>query len=170
MARTKIKEVAVLKNWEDVDMVLKEIAENNIKIDEIEGEMNKQMQGIKKSAAHEAKPYQDRVDKLGKDIKDFVIEHKDELEGKTKVLNFGKTGFRLSTKLSLPTAKDKVASIIDKLRKRRMKDCIVVTEKINKEILKKYDEKVIIEIGATLKKEDTFWYEEDYEKIKATGI
>lgn len=169
MARTKIKEIPALKNWDDVDAALKEIAENDIKLDEIEGEMNKQINGIKISSGLEAKPIQDRIDKLGKDIKEFVTEHKDELDGKTKNLNFGKTGFRLSTSLGLPKAKDKLKLIIDKLRRRKMDDCIVVSETINKDVLKKYDEKIIIEIGGTLKKTDTFWYETEREKILALG-
>lgn len=168
MARTKIKEAPVLKTWEDVDKSLKEIAEKEIRLEEIEGEMNKQINGIKIAAALEAKPHQDRIDKLGKDIKEFVTEHKEEIEGKTRVLNFGKTGFRLSTTLSLPSAKDKLEKIINKLRKRKMEDCIIVKESVNKEVLKKYDEEVIIEIGGTLKKTDTFWYETDREKIQAT--
>lgn len=168
MARKRIKEAPVLKNWEDVDAALKEIAEKEIRLDEIEGEMNKQINGVKIASALEAKPHQDRIDKLGKDIKEFVTEHKEEIEGKTKQLNFGKTGFRLSTTLSLPAAKDKLEKIISKLRKRKMEDCIIVKESVNKEVLKKYDEEVIVEIGGTLKKTDTFWYETDREKIHDT--
>lgn len=167
MARTRIKETPVFKTWEDVDAALKEIAEKEIAIEEIEGEMNKQINGIKIASGIEAKPLQDRIDKLGKDIKEFVTEHKEELDGKSKVLNFGKTGFRLSTTLSLPKAKDKVEKIIAKLRKRKMDDCIIVKESVNKDVLKKYDESVIIEIGGTLKKTDTFWYETEREKIQA---
>ncbi|MCQ4924106.1 host-nuclease inhibitor Gam family protein [Tissierella carlieri] len=167
MARTKIKEAPVLKTWDDVDAALKEIAEKEIAIEEIEGDMNKQINGIKIASGLEAKPLQDRIDKLGKDIKEFVTEHKEELDGKTKTMNFGKTGFRLSTTLSLPTAKDKLEKIITKLRKRKMDDCIIVKESVNKDVLKKYEEDTIVEIGGTLKKVDTFWYETEREKIRS---
>ena len=40
-----------------------------------------------------------------------------------------------------------------------MEDCIIVKETVNKDVLKTYDEKDIIKVGASLKKEDTFWYE-----------
>lgn len=167
MARKRIKEVPVLQSWDEVDAALKEIAEKEIAIEEIEGDMNKQINGIKKSAGLEAKPLQDRIDKLGKDIKEFVTEHKEEMDGKTKLLNFGKTGFRLSTNLSIPKAKDKLERIISKLRKRKMDDCIIVKESVNKDVLKKYDENTIVEIGGTLKKTDTFWYETEREKIRS---
>lgn len=166
MARTKIKETPVFKTWEDVDNALKEIAEAELDLVDIEGEMNKQIQGIKLTAAQEAKPIQDRINSLGKDIKAFVEEHRSELDGKTKTLNFGKTGFRMSTKVVLPKAKEKLAVIIKSLKARKMNDCIVVTETINKDVLKKYTEDEIIRVGATLKKEDTFWYETDREKLQ----
>lgn len=167
MARTKIKEAPVLKSWEDVDDALKEIAEAELDIVDIEGEMNKQIQGIKLTAAQEAKPIQDRITSLGKDIKAFVEEHRGELDGKTKTLNFGKTGFRMSTKVILPKAQEKLAAIIKSIKARKMADCIVTTETINKDVLKKYTEDEIIRVGASLKKEDTFWYETDREKLQA---
>ncbi len=166
MSRKRIVNQPVIKNWEGVNEALKEIAEREILIEDIEGEMNKQINGIKKSSELEAKPHQDRIDKLGKDIKEFVTEHREEIEGKTKVLNFGKTGFRLSTSVIVPRAKEKVAAIIKSLKIRKMTDCINVEEKINKEVLKKYSEEEIIKIGAKLKKEDVFWYETAREKLK----
>lgn len=166
MSRKRIVNQPVIKNWEGVNEALKEIAEREILIEDIEGEMNKQINGIKKSSELEAKPHQDRIDKLGKDIKEFVTEHRDEIEGKTKILNFGKTGFRLSTSVSVPRAKEKVAAIIKSLKIRKMTDCINVEEKINKEVLKKYSEEEIIKVGAKLKKEDVFWYETAREKLR----
>lgn len=166
MARTKIKETPVFKTWEDVDNALKEIAEAELDLVDIEGEMNKQIQGIKLTATQEAKPIHDRINSIGKDIKAFVEEHRNELDGKTKSLNFGKTGFRMSTKVVLPKAKEKLATIIKSLKARKMNDCIVVNETINKDVLKKYTEDEILRVGAALKKEDTFWYETDREKLE----
>lgn len=168
MSRTRIKNQPVLKNWNEVDAALKEIAEKEILIEEIEGEMNKQINGIKISSGLEAKPHQDRISKLGNDVKEFVTEHKEEIEGKTKTLNFGKTGFRLSTSVSIPRAKEKVEAIIKSLKIRKMTDCINVVESVNKEVLKKYSEEEIIKIGGKLKKEDVFWYETAREKLRAT--
>lgn len=167
MSRTKIKDKPVFKSWEDVDSALKEIAEAELDLVDIEGEMNKQLQGVKLTAAQEAKIIQTRISAIGKDIKAFVEEHRDELDGKTKKLNFGKTGFRMSTKVMLPKAKEKLAVIIKSLKALKMSDCIVTTETINKDVLKKYTEDEIIRVGATLKKEDTFWYETDREKLQA---
>jgi phage host-nuclease inhibitor protein Gam len=166
MARKRIKNQPVLRSWAEVDAALREIAEKEIQIEEIEGEMNRQINGIKISAGLEAKPLQDRIDKLGKDVKEFVTEHKEELDGKTMTLNFGSVGFRLSTSVIIPKAKEKVAEIIKSLKIRKMTDCINVVETVNKEVLKKYGEEEIIKVGARLKKEDVFWYETAREKLK----
>ncbi|MBU5312241.1 host-nuclease inhibitor Gam family protein [Tissierella carlieri] len=168
MVRVRIKNQPTLKNWDEVDKALREIAEQEFLIEEIEAEMTKQINGIKISSGLEAKPHQDRIEKLGKDIKEFVTEHKDELDGKTKVLNFGSTGFRMSTSVIIPKAKEKVAAIVKSLKIRKMADCINVVEMVNKEVLKKYSEDEIIKVGAKLKKEDVFWYETSREKFKDT--
>ncbi len=44
--RKRIIEAPVFKTWEEVDAALKEIAEEEIAIADIEGEMNKQINGI----------------------------------------------------------------------------------------------------------------------------
>lgn len=165
MGRTRIKEAPVYKTWNDVDNALKEIAQAELDLLDIEGELNKQINGAKAAAAQEAKPLQDRIDVLGKDIKAFVDEHRDELEGKTKQLIFGKTGYRKSTKVIIPKAKDKLAAIIKNLKARKMTDCIVVKETVNKEAIKKYSADDIARAGMVLKQEDVFWFETDKERL-----
>lgn len=70
MTRVKIKEAPVFKSWADVDDALKKIAELELDLLDIEGEMNKQIQGIKLTAAQEAEPINERISSLGKNVKD----------------------------------------------------------------------------------------------------
>lgn len=165
MARTKIKSEPVLKNWEDVDLTMKEIAECEMELENITTSMNQSLHDIKLEAEMTAKPLQDRIQKLGLYVKEFVEEHKAELDGKTKQLNFGKTGFRLSTKIVFKKAE----AVIEKLKQFKMDDCLIVKESINKDVLKKYPEADIIKVGGSLKKEDTFWYETEREKLQASN-
>nr|DAP14019.1 MAG TPA: hypothetical protein [Caudoviricetes sp.] len=170
MARKRIVEAPALKSWEQVDAALKEIAENEIALADIEGDMNRQLNGIKITAAQDAKPHQDRIDKLGKDIKEFVEEHREDLgKKKTMALNFGETGFRQSTTISLPKAKDKLDEIIRKLKSRKMTDCIITKETVDKEALKKYGEDKVTAVGAGFKQKDTFWYEAARDKLEQLG-
>lgn len=167
MARNRIVEAPALKSWDDVNAALREIAEEQIALSDIDGDMNKQIIGVKKTAEQDAKPHADRIAKLEKDVKEYVEEHRDELgKKKTKALNFGEVGFRLSTTITVPKAKDKISEIIRKLRARKMVDCIIVEEKVNKDVLRQYGEDKVMAVGATWKSKDVFWYEAARDKLE----
>lgn len=167
MARKHIKEAPVLKNWEQVDTALKEIAENEIALSSIEGDMNRQINGVKIAAAQQAKSHQDRIDKLGKDIKEFVTAHRDELgKKKTMELNFGSTGFRQSTTIRLPRDEEELLDVIRKLKARKMTDCIITKETVDKDALRQYGEDKVTAVGAKWKRADTFWYEAARDKLE----
>ena len=143
------------------------IAEAQIALGEIQSDMQKQILGAQKVAEEQSKPLNDNVAKLEREIKSFVTDHRDEM-GKTKsmVLTFGEVGFRLSTSVSLPRAKEKLEEIIRRLKSRQMTDCIVVEEKVSKEALKKYGEDTVNAVGATWKQQDVFGYELDFAKLE----
>lgn len=167
MARKRITEAPALKSWEDVDAALREIAEAELTLGDIEAEMNRQIIGAKKVAEQESKPHADRISKLERDLKEFVTDHRDELgKAKSKPLTFGTVSFRLSTSVSLPKSKDKINEIIRKIKARKLKDCIITEEKISKEGLKKLGETVVVAVGATWKQKDEFGYEVFKDKVE----
>lgn len=160
MARKRVIEAPSLKSWEDVNDALRQIAEAQIAIGDIESDMQKQIIGAQKVAEEQSKPYKDSVARLEREIKTFVTEHRDEMgKSKSMALTFGEVGFRLSTSVSLPRAKEKLAEIIRRLKSRQMTDCIIVEEKVSKEALKKYGEDTVNAVGATWKQGDVFGYE-----------
>lgn len=167
MARKRVVEAPSLHSWEDVNDALRQIAEAQIALGEIQGDMQKQILGAQKVAEEQSKPLNDNVAKLEREIKSFVTDHRDEM-GKTKsvVLTFGEVGFRLSTSVSLPRAKEKLEEIIRRLKSRQMTDCIVVEEKVSKEALKKYGEDTVNAVGATWKQSDVFGYEVNIAKLE----
>ena len=166
MARKRVVEAPSLHSWEDVNDALRQIAEAQIALGEIQSDMQKQILGAQKVAEEQSKPLNDNVAKLEREIKSFVTDHRDEM-GKTKsmVLTFGEVGFRLSTSVSLPRAKEKLEEIIRRLKSRQMTDCIVVEEKVSKEALKKYGEDTVNAVGATWKQSDVFGYEVNIAKL-----
>ncbi|MDO4772974.1 MAG: host-nuclease inhibitor Gam family protein [Bacillota bacterium] len=166
MARKRIEDTIKLQSWEEVDKALKAIALSEIAITEIEGDLNKTISEAKEKATAMAAVHKEKIEEQEKLIKDYVETHKSDLDGKTKTLNFGQTGFRKSLSVSLPKGKDKLAAIMESLKKNGMEDCIKVEESINKDVLKKYDEEKIIRVGASLKKKDVFWYEVNLESVK----
>lgn len=167
MARKRVVEAPSLHSWEDVNDALRQIAEAQIALGEIQSDMQKQILGAQKVAEEQSKPLNDNVAKLEREIKSFVTDHRAEM-GKTKsmVLTFGEVGFRLSTSVSLPRAKEKLEEIIRRLKSRQMTDCIVVEEKVSKEALKKYGEDTVNAVGATWKQSDVFGYEVNIAKLE----
>ena len=167
MARKRVVEAPSLHSWEDVNDALRQIAEAQIALGEIQSDMQKQILGAQKVAEEQSKPLNDNVAKLEREIKSFVTDHRDEM-GKTKsvVLTFGEVGFRLSTSVSLPRAKEKLEEIIRRLKSRQMTDCIVVEEKVSKEALKKYGEDTVNAVGATWNQSDVFGYEVNIAKLE----
>lgn len=167
MARKRVVEAPSLHSWEDVNDALRQIAEAQIALGEIQSDMQEQILGAQKVAEEQSKPLNDNVAKLEREIKSFVTDHRDEM-GKTKsvVLTFGEVGFRLSTSVSLPRAKEKLEEIIRRLKSRQMTDCIVVEEKVSKEALKKYGEDTVNAVGATWKQSDVFGYEVNIAKLE----
>lgn len=167
MARKRVVEAPSLHSWEDVNDALRQIAEAQIALGEIQSDMQKQILGAQKVAEEQSKPLNDNVAMLEREIKSFVTDHRDEM-GKTKsvVLTFGEVGFRLSTSVSLPRAKEKLEEIIRRLKSRQMTDCIVVEEKVSKEALKKYGEDTVNAVGATWKQSDVFGYEVNIAKLE----
>ena len=167
MARKRVVEAPSLHSWEDVNDALRQIAEAQIALGEIQSDMQKQILGAQKVAEEQSKPLNDNVAKLEREIKSFVTDHRDEM-GKTKsmVLTFGEVGFRLSTSVSLPRAKEKLEEIIRRLKSRQMTDCIVMEEKVSKEALKKYGEDTVNAVGATWKQSDVFGYEVNIAKLE----
>ena len=173
MARKRVIEEPSLKSWEDVNDALRQIAEAQIALGDIESDMQKQIIGAQKVAEEQSKPIKDAQARLEREIKAFVTDHRDETgKAKTMTLTFGEVGFRLSTSISLPRAKEKLEEIIRRLKSRQMHDCIVVEEKISKDALKKYGEDTVNAVGATWKQSDVFGYEVNIaklEQIKAGG-
>lgn len=167
MARKRVVEAPSLHSWEDVNDALRQIAEAQIALGEIQSDMQKQILRAQKVTEEQSKPLNDNVAKLEREIKSFVTDHRDEM-GKTKsvVLTFGEVGFRLSTSVSLPRAKEKLEEIIRRLKSRQMTDCIVVEEKVSKEALKKYGEDTVNAVGATWKQSDVFGYEVNIAKLE----
>ena len=167
MARKRVVEAPSLHSWEDVNDALRQIAEAQIALGEIQSDMQKQILGAQKVAEEQSKPLNDNVAKLEREIKSFVTDHRDEMDKtKSMVLTFGEVGFRLSTSVSLPRAKEKLEEIIRRLKSRQMTDCIVVEEKVSKEALKKYGEDTVNAVGATWKQSDVFGYEVNIAKLE----
>lgn len=167
MARYHAETVPALKSWDGVNASLREMALEEIALMDIQGDMEKQIIGVKKVAQVQSKPHIDRIARMARDVEEYVTAHKDELgKAKTKMLAFGKCGFRRSTNITVPTAKDKLAAIIGKLRLKGLLDCIVVKETVDKNALKQKGKDAVLEVGAKWVEKDVFWCEPAREQLE----
>lgn len=160
-ARRRLEDTA-LKSWTEVDDVLREIGRIDLEIESMEAEYNRKITDLKEELANQAQPLQERKAFLERLVKEFAETHKDGLDGKkSRELNFGRIGFRQSTKVILRNVK----AIIAALKARGMTDCIVIKEEVSKDTLKKYDPATVEAVGAKIKTEDVFWYEVNRDKL-----
>lgn len=164
MVRKRIVKEPVLKSWDDVDNNLKAIMVNETQIEKLEGEMNRKLADIKARYKEKIDPIKKEIKESEKDIHEYVEENREDMNGKkSRLLTHGQVGFRKSTKVDTP--RKLVPSIIEKLKRRKMNNCINTKETINKEELKKYPADVIIEVGASINIDDVFFYEPNRESI-----
>jgi phage host-nuclease inhibitor protein Gam len=157
---------SVLKSWEEVNECLQMIGEAERDLALIDSVMNESIAEAKRRAEEESRQYNDTVKVKAALVQQFVTAHKSELNGKSRKMPFGSVGFRASTSVSLP--KDQGA-VIQSLKAHGMFDCLTVKTTVNKEILKTYAEKDIMEVGASLKKKDDFWYETAKDTVAEKG-
>lgn len=163
MARQKVKSEPALSSWQEVDGALRQIAECQNLMDEKEIEMNRQINEIKDNTELMTRPMREKVKVLEQHIKEFVDNHRTELGGKSKLLTFGKVGYRLSSKIVIPNVND----VLRRLRELGLNDCIVVKESINKDVVKRLPTDKILQIGAYVKQSDEFGYEVDRAALNA---
>ena len=156
-----------IKNWNDVDAVLKELASLEVKRNEIEGEMNEKINAVKEEAKSRVAPILEQIKHLTKLIELFAASRKDEFAKKrTKELTFGKVGFRLVTSVSIPRDKAKVEALLKSLKAYGLSDCITFVEKPDKERLKELDDTTIVKLGLEKRVKDSFRVEPYLEKVK----
>ncbi|MEG0178041.1 MAG: host-nuclease inhibitor Gam family protein [Oscillospiraceae bacterium] len=167
MARKRIVNAPLLKSWNDVNNALREIAVEQISIQDIEGDMNKQIIGIKKIADETCKPHISRISQLEHEIKAYTEEHREELgKTKTRLFTFGNVGYRLATSVVVSSKADVLEGIIRKLKARAMNDCIITKETVDKVALKKYGRDTVNAIGVKWKQEDAFGYDVFLDKVE----
>ena len=107
--------------------------------------------------AKTALPLQNRIKRLESDVKDYVDCHRAEMAGKSRTLNFGTVGYRISSKLMLPTGK--VAEAIATLKAMGRKEFIKTTESLDREALKRQPLEFLNQIGAYIRQSDEFYYD-----------
>lgn len=102
---------------------------------ELAVERDRKIDAAKDTYTTTALPVQNRVKELEGQVKAFVDGHRAELVGKSRALNFGVVGYRLSSKLVLP--KGRVEDVIAQLKALGRDNLIKRTETLDREALRR---------------------------------
>lgn len=158
----KMKKTSEFKKWDEIAIALRELAEIDCAMTAAELSMNKAIDEIKASYESKVSERVERKRWLEDNVKLFVCERQNEFEDKkSKEFTFGKVGFRKSTEIVTRNVK----AIMEALKRHAMSDCIITSEKIDKEALAKYDDEALLRVGARRKTGEKYYYEVNKEKI-----
>lgn len=157
-----MKKISEFTAWDGVADALREIAGINNRISAAEAAMNSAIDEIKRNYDKKVAEDAERKAEIEKDIELYVKAHQSEFtEKKSKEFTFGKVGFRKSTEIVTRN----VRAIIEALKAHGMTDCIVITERIDKNALEKYDDRAILAVGARRKEGEKYFCEVTEEKL-----
>ena len=137
MARKKVTSVPALADWGAVDNALRDIRECQHTLAEMAVQRDRQIDSIKAKA--------------------YVDLPRAELDGKSRALNFGTVGYRVSSKLML--ASSRVAEAIATLKVLGHTELIKTTETLDREALKRQPGDILQQVGAYIRTVDEFYYD-----------
>ena len=157
MARKKVTSVPSLADWGAVDNALRDNRECQHTLAEMAVQRDRQIDSIKADYAQGALPLQNRVKALESEVKAYVDLHRAELDGKSRALNFGTVGYRVSSKLML--ASSRVAEAIATLKVLGHAELIKTTETLDREALKRQPGDILQQVGAYIRTVDEFYYD-----------
>ena len=166
MARKKVTSAPALADWGAVDNALRDIRECQHALAEMAVQRDRQIDSIKADYAQGALPLQNRVKALESEVKAYVDLHRAELDGKSRALNFGTVGYRVSSKLMLcrrPAGpglpRCRVAEAIATLKVLGHTELIRTTETLDREALKRQPGDILQQVGAYIRTVDEFYYD-----------
>lgn len=157
MARRKVTAAPVLADWAAVDGALRDIRECEHALTELGVDRDRRIDNIKEEYSKMALPLQNRIKKLEADVKAYADAHRAELTGKSRTLNFGTVGYRISSRLILPASK--AAEAIAALKALGRKEFIKTTETLDRAALSRQPVELLNQIGAYIQQRDEFYYD-----------
>lgn len=157
MARRKVTAAPVLPDWAAVDGALRDIRECEHALTELGVDRDRRIDSVKEEYSKMALPLQNRIKKLECDVKAYADAHRAELTGKSRTLNFGTVGYRISSRLILPASK--AAEAIATLKALGRKEFIKTTETLDRAALLRQPVELLNQIGAYIQQRDEFYYD-----------
>ena len=168
----KIAPEAVIKDWEEADLALRQIGEIEIEVEKKEGVANLKINDIKEKLAGELNGKLARKARLEKDLEEFFeVRQAEVAPAKSRKLNFGALGIRSNPSKLKPLGKNTWEKIVAKIQELNLGEFLRFPDpEPDKEKIKaEADGETMKAIGVRVCSNDEFWYEVDREKIKESA-
>ena len=156
-----------VENWEDADQAIRRMGEISIALTDAGGELTLKVNKLKENAKQNVAGLESERKYLEEQVTHFCESKKAEFARKrSKTLNFGLIGFRVTTSVSIPRDKSKLADLIAALKHLRLESCIDTKEQINRDLISALDELSIAKLGLKKTVKDSFRIQPNLEKIQ----
>lgn len=156
--RVKPKQSAPVNNWQEADETIRSVGELQDEICQAQASAKARINAIKEALADEVKDRQALIDYYTRGLEQFAAEHSDEFRpAKSKQLNYGKLGWRKSTKVRIKKTTLELAKKI--LPARLRKKLIKVKETVSKDAVRELTEEQASAIEARVEEKDVFFVE-----------
>lgn len=146
-----------IKNYEDVNLTLKRLAELSVTLEKINGEVTLECNRIKESRASEVERINNEKKYLEQCITNFCEDNKgDFAEKRSKEFTFGTIGYKLTKSVTLPRIKEKVEKLLVSLKSYGCTKCIKYEETIDKDEIVELDDSTLVKLGLKRTIKDNF--------------
>ncbi|MBF0125702.1 MAG: host-nuclease inhibitor Gam family protein [Magnetococcales bacterium] len=164
--RVKPENIVHVRDLQQANAALGEIAQLQRNIEIIETDMNESIDRIKRAADAFAAPRRARLESLANGLSAFAEFNKGTLFEKRRgvELSFGVLGFRRSSEIK-PKGRGTWAQVLDRIKELGVGEAIRIREDVNRELLRGWPEERLELLGVSRIEKDLFWYE-----LKTTSL
>lgn len=156
-----------VNDWEEADDALRRMGEITIALTEAGGELTLKINKLKDVFKQSVAGLESERKYLEEQITHFCESKKAEFaKRRSKVLNFGLIGFRITTSVPIPRDRGKLSDLIATLKHLRLSNCIKVEEKIDRDQINILDDGSIAKLGLKKTVKDSFRIQPNLEKIQ----
>ena len=142
------KEIEI-KNRSEAENAMTELAFLRNQKEKARVQAERQILEIREAFVNRTQESDERAEKLQKAIKKYIKANRKEFGGKRTIeLGCGSVKFTKSSRIIIPKGKE--TEILKELKGRNMLECILVDEKINRDVLHTYSAEAIAAVGAKL--------------------
>lgn len=146
---TKKKELTY-KSWNEVEDAISELAALRVQITKAKAQTDRQIIDLRAAFVDRTKDAAEKAKTIIEDIRAFAKENKKDF-GSKQSRDFGCGTIKFFKSGSIIIPKGTEADVLKALKGRNMLDCIMIDEKINRDVLKIYSKDAIESVGAKLK-------------------